>query len=285
MTMTKRQHYVPQFYMKYWLCDGSKNLYYLDIKSKRTGYCSPKAICYGDYQYEIGKVGNNYVCPNKFENKYGELETQVSNLLQKLFPILDLNDSSVLIFSPEEKEILRKFVLTTFLRNANLDMDSFLDYAYDENLQLYQNLINKLFSKRVDSDIMKNIVKNVAISSDMNWCEEDMLGGMLYRMLESPVKSLNIGILRSNNAFIFSDVPVHLEGHSIYMPLSPRYAIMYGRKKIILHPNKICDISYVDAVKMNRTYLMHVEECPCRYLYARDDKQGRQILDELKKEL
>lgn len=190
MSMTKKQHYVPQFYMKYWLHNGSKDIRYLNIENKRLGYCSPKSICYEEDLYEIGKINSNYVCQNKFENMYGELETNISKKLSKLFSVMDVNGGSVLIFNKEEKELLQKFVLTTFLRNKELDKTSFLDNVYDTDLKLYQDTIKLIFPDQVDDSIVKNIANNFAIFPYINQGEDNILGGLLYSPLEEFIKPL-----------------------------------------------------------------------------------------------
>ena len=281
--MTKKQHYVPQFYMKYWLCDNGENIYYLDLKNKRTGRSYPKSICFKDCQYEIGKIRDKYVCPNKFEDEYGKLETQVSNTLRRLFPIMDKNNSAALIFFPEEKELLRKFVLTMFLRNPNLNMTSFWDDVYNTYLVPYQDVVDEVFLGYADHDMVRKIMQNITILPDIDKCGEDILGGMLYRKLETWVKTLRIVVLRSEDSFIFSDVPVHMEEHSIYMPLSPKYALLFGRKNIIQRSNRIYDILYTDAMKLNRAYLNIMKDCTCNYLYAQDNELGRRILAEIKR--
>lgn len=282
LVMTKKQHYVPQFYMKYWLCDESKKIYYLDLKHKRTGHSYPKSICFKDYQYEIGKIRNEYMCPNIFENEYGKLETKVSDVLQRLFPIMDNNSSAALIFSSEEKELLRKFVLNMFLRNPNLDITSFWNDIYITYLEPYQGVIDEVFQGCADDDMVRKIAQNIAIMPDMYECDDDMLGGLLYRTQYEWIKSLRIAVLRSEDSFVFSDVPVHIEEHSVYIPLSPKYALLFGRKHIVQHSNRIYDILYTDAMKLNRAYLNRIINCPCNYLYAQDNERGRRILEEMK---
>lgn len=283
-SMTKKQHYVPQFYMRYWINGESKMLAYFDLKNKRLGHIPPKSVCYGQYQYEIGKFGDEYLCPNMFEDKYGELETKVSNMLQRLFAIMDNNDNFALICSKSERELLRRFVVTMFLRNAHFEMESFLDSVlYDEKLQEFRALMDMLGSGRMDADIVRNIVKNIVVSSDMSQCHGQELGGILYRMLDEFVEALRMSILRSDNYFVFSDVPVHLESRGVYMPLSPKYAIIYGDKTVVQYSNRIYDIPYTYAIKLNQTYLNFVEECPCQYLYAEDNERGRKILEGIKK--
>ena len=283
--MTKKQHYVPQFYMKYWLCDESKEIYYLDLKDKRTGHSFPKSICSGDYQYEIGKIRDEYVCPNKFEDEYGKLETQISDALRRLFPIMDRNNSTVLIFSDEEKELLRKFVVTMFLRNSNLDMTSFWNDIYNTYLEPYQNVVDEVFQGCADNDMVRKIARNVAVMPDMGECDDDVLGGWLYRILEAWIKSLRIAVLRSEDSFVFSDVPVHIEEHSVYMPMSPKYALLFGGKHIVQQSNRIYDISYTDAMRLNRAYLNKMIGCPCHYLYTQGNGHGREILEEIRGKL
>ncbi len=283
--MTKKQHYVPKFYMKYWVCDESREIYYLNLKEKRIGHSSPKSICVKDYQYEIGKIRNEYMCPNKFEDEYGKLETQVSDELRRLFPIMDGNNSEALIFSDEEKELLRKFVLTMFLRNPNLNLTFFWENVYDTSLESYQGVLDEVFQGCADKDMVRKIAQNIAVMPDMDKCDDDMLGGWLYRTLEVCIKLLRIAVLRSEDSFIFSDVPVHIEEHSIYMPLSPKYALIFGRKHIVRHSNRIYDISYTDAMKLNWAYLNRMKNCPCNYLYAQDNERGRRILEEIRGKL
>ena len=283
MKMTKRQHYVPQFYMKYWSRTENNNITYLDIYKKYIGYISPKTICCSQCQYEIGKIGKEYMCPNKFEDGYGKLETQISIMLNKLFPIMDDNCSSTLIFSSIEKELIRRFVITMYLRNPKYDINLFLNEAYNEKLQDIQKMLDIMFNNRVDTNIVQKIIRNIMISSDMKQCDGEMLGGILYRNLEKIIKSLYISILRSNNSFIFSDMPVIIERNSIYMPLSPKYAIIFGEKCVVKKPNRIVDISDEEAMKFNKRYLYKNYADPCEYLYSQNSKKGKLLLENIKK--
>ena len=70
------------------------------------------------------------------------------------------------------------------------------------------------------------------------------------------------------------------------MPLSPKYAVMYSNyKEVACYRNRIYDISYKDAMKCNRTYLLDVVGYQCSYLYAQDNDKGKQILENLKMQL
>ena len=279
---TTRQHYIPQFYMKSWLNNYSK-IHYLNIKEKRIGIVgSTKSICCKDNCYELGKLEDKFILRNKYEKEYQMIEDKVAPLLKKLFLLFDVNENNSLILRKEEKELLKEFVITTYTRNPKYNLNNDVkDICNDNHLYELQEILSRMFvNKKIENNIMENIVRNIIALPNPNY-SNNMLGGSLYRQIETYINDLHISILKTNNNFVFSDFPIlfYDEPKLVYFPLSPNYALLFSSKNIISKPNRIYNICDEDAMFFNIGY---IQLNVCEYIYSNNDTNLQQILDVIK---
>lgn len=84
-TITKKQHFVPQFYLKNFITN--KNLFVFDRQKNSSFECSPKDICYKNYLYESEwqkfnpKLGK-FISPNEIEKNFSSEEREY-NIIPK----------------------------------------------------------------------------------------------------------------------------------------------------------------------------------------------------------
>ena len=89
--MTKKQHYVPQFYLRNFTSDDNK-LWVFDREKKEYYHSAPKDICFEKFLYETPwedanpKLGK-YVLENQIEDYFAEKEGEYSSLLRKIIGI------------------------------------------------------------------------------------------------------------------------------------------------------------------------------------------------------
>lgn len=294
--ITKKQHYVPQVYIKNW-CSQKNELLYLYLKRGIINTTSPKSICNEDYLYEInGKDGPNL---NYFETQYSKFETEIGKTLKKLISKLDNTTNSGLIFNADEKKFLKKLFITMLIRNPH----------YMNNCKRIVQLIiqDTNLAKRMNLDNGQNFEKYILlIFLDYMYdkayirkrCDlrEDNISGYLYRGVEDYIDSLDIYILKSKECFIFSNNPayVDIKQNFCFLPLNPSYCIAYMDKKIkkekislyeffilngdLFKPNRIINMYPKEVEILYKYYLNY----PCDYLYAVDTTLGRKILKTVK---
>lgn len=168
--MTKKQHYIPQFYLNNFTNDSGK-LWVYDRLNRKFFASSPRDIASEKYLYETRwedanpKLGD-FVLPNQIENKFAEQEREYSKLLQKIVSICaNPQNGNALVCTKDEKESMAGFVSNVLLRNpwsmkqADLDCvtDGIMDVeeikAIDTMLQLMEfggtESLVKFSSKRI----------------------------------------------------------------------------------------------------------------------------------------
>ena len=138
--MTKRQHYVPQFYLNNFINENQKlNVY--DRKKKCFFEASPKEICFENYLHETfwedanPKLGK-YVLPNQIEKNLSIQESAYSAILKKVIEICkEPKNKHALICNQEDKQLLAKFITNMIVRNPwvlhQVDEDCFSDGIMD----------------------------------------------------------------------------------------------------------------------------------------------------------
>jgi len=119
--LTKRQHQVPQFYLKLW-GDVSNKLWQYDLTNLSCKQTGTKRILYGEFYYEEDQ-GNP---DNRIENILGEIETECAPVLKGLNDItrryLNYSQANKLekelksFLSDQYQQTIRKFAAFQYLR-------------------------------------------------------------------------------------------------------------------------------------------------------------------------
>ena len=126
--ITKRQHFVPQFYLKQFT-DAEGYLYCYRKTNKNIFHARPYDICFKKYGYEVKRAvsGQEFLLPNEIEKMFCSLEREYSSILQNVVNKSLLNSNgTTLICTSKEKEILASMVANFITRNF-LAIDSFVD--------------------------------------------------------------------------------------------------------------------------------------------------------------
>lgn len=266
---TKKQHYVPQFYMKSW-CDEDGKMAYLNVEKGQCSHIAPKSCCYIENGYEYGKIKDNWVLPNDMEKKYGDLEDKVGKLLKRAFSMLKDNaNHDALIFNKDEKRLLKEFAVTMIIRNPTLDTNGTEIKICENELRHIEATLDEL-SFEYDPELLQNIVKQLIRNHDFPNDNDLQIGGSMYRAFMEPIETAKLYVMKSNNKFVFSSNPGVFWGNkeytSLYLPISPMYALYFTTKNVVLRPNKINVIPDENAYMLNKFYKLNGAE----YIYASD---------------
>lgn len=235
--MTKRQHYVPQFYLNNFINENQKlNVY--DRKKKCFFEASPKEICFENYLHETfwedanPKLGK-YVLPNQIEKNLSIQESTYSAILKKVIEICkEPKNKHALICNQEDKQLLAKFITNMIVRNPwvlhQVDEDCFSDGIMD-NVEV-RAIDQMLYEMQFGGT--KSLVR---AANKMVWLDEKFIPGQI----SEDFQCLNLCFLIAlDNNFVTSSFPVlyetyDLEEHTyldnIYIPLHPQIALLYSR--------------------------------------------------------
>lgn len=140
MANNKKQHYVPQFYLRYF-SDDSKSVNAYNLKNEKLFLSKIKNICQENYFYvdvELEKI-------------LGKIEEKQANILQKL-----LIDFSFYSLDDKEKSYLYLFILMQFSRtkgSAKL-IDEVVDLFYHDVVKPILKSNSEMEEKGVTSDFI-----------------------------------------------------------------------------------------------------------------------------------
>lgn len=234
--ITKRQHYVPQFYLRKFV-DENGELHCYNIKSNKWFRAHPKDICFKDFGYETRSTSINreILAPNEIEKMFRSLENEYSPVLTRIIRKCELNSSGQgLICTSTEKEVLASMISNFLARNFHA-VDSFTDQEVaraliDSNDEI--GAIDALLREMKMGDAMPLIElaqKRIFLSPNEN--------GVAQSIIENLLK-MNVSFFVSDRIrFITSDCPVGYNCNSdeffmVRMPLSPYVTVVYSNSEI-----------------------------------------------------
>jgi len=119
--ITKRQHQVPQFYIKLW-ANSSNQVYLHDLKNKSSKLTGSKKILFEEFFYEEDPANPD----NKIENILGEIESESAPILKGLneitrkYPLYSqdkqLKKEITDFLGSDQQKIIKKFSAFQYLR-------------------------------------------------------------------------------------------------------------------------------------------------------------------------
>ena len=256
--ITKKQHYVPVFYLKNFLSQNSKKLYIYDKEKKRYFQAMPKNLCNKNYLYETQIDSKNFICPNEIENQFRSLEGKSATLIKKI--INDYKNNKIIVCNDNEKMLLAEFTINIFLRNPKtLDIlkvnDIPTETLENEKIKSYQKDL-ATYSNNENADIKPFILH----AHKRLYLTKDYPKG-LYNFCLNTISDLNFQFsITESLPFITSDFPVYYKWTSdnsfvdfIYLPIHPHIALVFSRNKI---SNQILYLEPNLVKKINQNYVI-----------------------------
>ena len=194
--ITKKQHYVPQAYLRGFSVDG-KRVFAFNNKTNKT-YDSPipiESICRKDYLYEIKNNKNKIITPNYIENVLCNLEGQFAKYRKKL----------------EAKAFLKEnFKTSSFLSS---DEKAFW-YVYTAiqlmRLPTILNAAEQLSNELLEKEITDNEAHMIAIAQCLPFFREIKQGdsNALLAVLP-PIEKMTISVgVDTSESLFTSDCPI-----------------------------------------------------------------------------
>lgn len=215
--ITKKQHYIPQVYLRGFSPEYKKGN--IDLAySRYTIYCYNlaekkqidkaipiKSVCYGKNLYEVTGVKGAIVPPNYLEHCFAMLEKSFSVYRSKLEckAFIEDNYKTRCFLKREEKEFWLTYILIQILR-----MPQILEAAEGVSLEIYKDTINAKQAKNIARTFCLPFFKEI---------KEDSKEKIVLDALFDPMKNMSFGVGVDRQArIITSDKPVFI--HSKEFP-------------------------------------------------------------------
>lgn len=291
MEKKKRQHYVPQFYLRNFVREDNKFTIF-NIKSEKIIENAPyRKQCYEDYYY-----GNDEV----WEEKLGAIESSAALVIAKI------NEQSNYYPDIEEIKILKKFILYQRYRTIR-NKDNLLNMRWDgaktyvemnlrkEGKYVSENtlkVLKKEFEKRYDRIIPQQALEITANLLD-NIEDLELLIIQYNNKIQNLISSDNPVVFY--NPFYKRAVGLMNAGLIILLPISSSKLIvifdskMYQRYK----NNKIVKLTNENEVKMLNifqlivakeiVYFQNKSQAQFIEIYYKKNKNKRELFEELGK--
>lgn len=180
MQMTKKQHYLPQFYLDNFTNNKGK-LWIYDQLKRNIFTSSPRDIACENYLYETRWENANpdlgdFVLPNQIEKKFAEQEGRYSKLLKRIVSICtNTQNKKALICNREEKEILASFISNIYLRNPWSMRQADLDCVTDGIMDVEEIKAIDFILQSMELGGTESLIK---FSSKKIWLDEEFDGGI-----------------------------------------------------------------------------------------------------------
>ncbi len=280
--MTKRQHYIPQFYLKNFAGSDGK-LWVYDRIEKKYFKSDPKDICCEKYLYETPWENANpdlgeYILPNQIEDDFAKKESEYSKLLEKITKICSYSQNKkALICNKNEKRLLASFAANIFLRNPwtlkNANINSVSDELIkNKEIQSIDELL-KVINFGGTESLVKAVNKKI-------WLDEEFIGNVPQKFIDDVLRLNFIVLISKSHSFITSSFPVLYETYDtedgithikpVFVPIQSYIGLIYidktinnpFRNRIAIIPSNIVD-------QINKWYLQDNTE-QIRFLIGKE---------------
>jgi len=250
---TKREHYVPQFYLaNFSTPEEHGTVYSLEVTA--ISPCPKKMavsrLCYCDDLYE-SKYDDKYILHNETEHSFSKSETWQKALVDKIINISNnsANINSALVLRKSEKEKLFQFIAQLYLRNKSI----------------YQQMYNSLKcqsdgsgneGKRFMDSFLKQAYNRTIISTSDGEYKE-----FQTKYICEYLNTLRYQFCYTKEIFITSNVPVAVfsvadeDVQEIWVPLAPHVGILFSSRSGLSVNNRLIDHTHSTEKLNRRMYL------------------------------
>lgn len=296
MPDTKRQHYVPQFYLRQFE-DKDGFLWVYDKQTDKEFKCRSENICQERLLYETTWEGANeklgkYVLLNDIENLFSGKEGSYAQIVSRVLKLCTPHQKrNALICNGKEKKLLAEFAVNLYVRNPwtmkVFELDHIPEDLEDnQELQAMREAFSLLGFGNMDS-LVKAAQKKAFITDDFD-------GGFSVELTER-LRQVELTFFYSlDAAFVTSSFPsglgedssaVGVEKISSFLPLSPNVAVMFGNFEH-MHDfrNRMVVLKKDMVMEFNQKYMEHSAE-QVRYIICRDELLLKEMIRQRKNEV
>lgn len=258
--ITKRQHYVPQFYLRNF-ANKENHVWVYDRKKQRIFQSPPRAICQEDDLYEV-KWKNvdpclgKYVLRNRIENMLREKEGIYQNVVHEIISRCnEPQNRYALICDTNQKVILSNFIANLITRNP---------YLLDDGWKVRSDLPQIQETQRVFTELGLGSVQSLVKLTEREIMLDDSVDTSDTSALARAIRQLDFAFsVSKSETFVTSSFPVHYGTFQeasvldcLFIPLCPQIAVMYLPRTIKMkYRNRIFLLDDSMVIGANELYL------------------------------
>jgi hypothetical protein len=254
MAFPKRQHYVPQFYLKYFTTNEDEKLYVLDKEFNKIFHKNIQEICEQNYYYSFYEQDeyNFFV-----EEQLGKKENEFSNALRKLIDSIEgfyyTKTRPLNKLTHNDKKIILEFILYQIIRVPkyinelfSMVIPQFKQFNLEDGIVQTEKQIKNDIKRYTFPNLFYKIEKMTTILFQKNW---------MFFIIS---KNLNTSFISSDNPVIISNSDLHspIRGAlidpmtEISIPISKNIALALKQKtvKYKLNYNIISTLDHVNDI-------------------------------------
>ena len=290
--MTKRQHYVPRFYLRNFT-DADGYLWVYDTQNSCVKRMQPEAICAESYLYETkfeNPQAGKFVNPNEIECHFRKYEKEYSDLIRRIKSIcVPEQNINALFLNAKEKRVLISFVVNLFVRNPQNMQELNLTELSNEVYRSkdYENAAKKLLDE-CDIDDTKSFFlaaqKNVMLT-------EEFPGSLPMQIMQNLLRLNFTFLFAQEDMFITSDVPV-IAGEDLsitdgnptclFSALTPKVAVIFGNYQFLAGKrNQMVPIKRKTVSHLNKLSIVQTQDLYRRWIIScskdQIEKYGRRV--------
>ncbi len=269
---TKKEHYVPQFYLRNFTNEKG-SIWVYDRETKKTFSQTPANVCFENDLYEtkaeeMNPALGDYVLRNYIEDALRDYEGEWSTVLNKILRVCRQNvNRDALICNTEEKRILAQFVANLILRNPRImehaDLDEISEAMRLEETKAYSSLFEQLGIGKIDS-LIRYINKSNHFNNEF---------GSQKQMADDLIRMKISFIFNDKNDFVTSSFPVFCgirnNTADVMVPLSPAVLLLYGFEDMKKLRRNRMGFNSVFPILLKFLYLHAYSPQNARFLIAR----------------
>lgn len=273
---TKREHYVPQFYLANFSIQEEHGTVYSLEATAISPYQKKMAVsrlCYCDDLYE-SKYNDKYILHNETEHSFSKYETGQKVLVDKIINISNnrANINSALVLRKSEKEKLFQFIAQLYLRNKSI-------YQQMYNSLKCQSDGNCNECKKFMDSFLKQAYNRTIISTSNGEYEE-----FQTKYICEYLNTLHYQFCYTRKIFITSNVPVAIfsvadeDVQEIWIPLAPHVGILFSSRRGLSVNNRLVDHTHSTEKLNKRMYFAPIAtHSDSVLLIASEDKVLREL--------
>lgn len=238
--MTKKQHYIPQVYLRGFSLEyekGNKSIsnskytiYCYDLNAKKQNYESVpiKSICYGKNLYEVTGSSGEIVLPNYLERFFASIEKKFSEYRNSLESKAFIEDNyrTKCFLTKDEKVFWETYIIIQILRTPQI-------------LEMAERLSMETWGENINSKQAKNIARKYCLPF-FEKIDENSNEAFIINALFDPMKNMSFGVgIDKSKSIITSDKPIYIcasdypceEYDKIIFPISSELCLfLFGNK-------------------------------------------------------
>ena len=286
-SITKNQHYVPQFILNNWAI--KEQIWTLNKGTNKIFKTNIENMCSKNYLYDIKSPFGGLITKNEYEKRFAKYEGEVADYIRDLISIFDLNTTDALIVRKEEREKLLNFAISIATRSPKMieyfvertdiskEMPDLINEFYE-----FINSFTQIYDTEISKDECEKMLNKLnglrAIAPED---KDNITLGLFNKFVGLDFKNGYAYILKNENETFFANdmfsITVITETNSkiIYMPLSPKYYFIYSIEKMnFWNKNKIniVDDDYCYWLINNTSY-------DCNFIFSSSKEKLEELIN------